>query len=172
MIRNVVDSINSLYSLTFEDVVLGVVHPHDNKGMLIPASSDGTAYPDAIPDSSRKSIMYWEDYGATTWRRTARYRFVEHRLRLVVWLNFDRIEESYEECIRQIHANLPRKIGNVLVEVTGQVPKSTDIFSRYDYQERKQYITYPYDVVALEVTVKYPEVKCPVPMDIDEDVSE
>ena len=161
MIRGIIDEINQRFDYTFKDVLLGVVHPHSNKGKVIPVTSDGVSHPEAVPDSARKSIVYWEDYGASTWRQTVRYRFVNHELRLLVWLNFDKIQIGYQECVGEIYRNLPRRIGNILVSPAGEVPKSTDLFARYDYQQRKQFITYPYDAFGITVLVKYPQLPCP-----------
>ncbi len=161
MIREIIDTVNEEFDYSFKDVLLGVVHPHDNKGKLIPATSDGVPVPEAIPDTSKTSIVYWEDYGATIWKHTVRYRYVEHEMRLIVWINFKKVDEDYDYCVREILSNLPRKVGNTLLFVSAHLPKSTEVFARYDYQERKQYITYPYDVIALTVRVRYPDMRCP-----------
>jgi hypothetical protein len=164
MIREIVDSINARLDYSYKDVLLGVVHPHSVKGKSMPITSDGVTHPEAVPDGSKASIVYWEDYGSRVIVQAVRYRFLEHTLRLVVWLNFDRIEQSYDECIRELMAAIPQKLGSVLIAKGGQVPKSTDIFARYDYKERKQYITWPYDVIALTIIVKYPDTGCYIPL--------
>lgn len=160
MIRKIIDDVNELLDYSYKDVLLGVVHPHDNKGKTIPADSKGTLYAQAIPDSTRTSIVYWEDHGSVTVRQHVRFRIIEHTMHLVVWLNFNKITQGYDECVSEILDTLPQRMGTVLFSVTGQLPKSTEIFTRYDYQERKQYITYPYDAIAFKVMVKYIETKC------------
>ena len=160
MIREIVKQINSQLDYTFKDVLVGIVHPHDLKGQMVPMASDGTTYPEAIPHSAKTSIVYWEDMGSRTAIQAVRYRYVEHDVRLVVWLNFDRIEQSYEDCIREIMGAVPQKIDRILIAKKGQEAKSNNIFARYGYEERKQYITWPYDVFAINISIKYPDTGC------------
>lgn len=160
MIRTIIDNLNTQLVYSFQETLLGVVHPHDNKGKVIPVVSDGSLTSEAVPDSLKESIVYWEDYGARTTLQTPRFRWVDHTMRLVVWLNFNKINDSYENCVEEMVANFPMKHGNAIAAITGQVPKNNDVFARYSYQDRKQYITWPYDAFALEVLVKYPDFGC------------
>lgn len=119
--------------------------------------SDGSLTSEAVPDSLKESIVYWEDFGARTTLQTSRYRWVNHLMRLVVWINFNKVSSPYDHCVEQMMANFPKKYDNTIITVVAQVLKSNEIFSRYSYQDRKQFITWPYDAFALDINVKYPD---------------
>lgn len=155
MIRQVIDRINARMDYSFKDILVGVVHPHVNKKDIIPKASDGTTYADAIPDSTKTSIVYWEDYGGRTIDSCSRYRRINHTVRIVVWVNFNKITQSFDTCVREILRNIPSRVGSTTIEVMESMQKGEELFSRYNYPEAKQYITHPYDVFAFMVSVKY-----------------
>lgn len=158
MIRQVINSINLDYS--FKDVCYGVVYPVFSKTGRVPGSQDGKFYQDAIPDSSRKSIVYWEDYGGSVVDSTVHRQRIRQDVRLVVWMNFDKIATPYEDCIVDIMQAVPRRVGSSSIALTGTLPKDVNLFNRYDYREGKQYISYPYDVIALNYQILYFRPKC------------
>jgi len=162
MIRDIISKVNNKMSYTFKDVLIGLVHPHLNKRDVIPKSSDGKTYPEAVPDGTKKSIVYWEDYGGKTIDACSRYRRVSHTVRIVVWLNFNKIETTFDDCVKEILRTIPRKVGTTTVSVTDHLHKDSSLFSRYTYDEGKQYITYPYDVFAFMVDVKYMDTLCSI----------
>lgn len=161
MIRQIIDELNFKLDYSFKDVLLGIVYPVLNKTQYIPGDRDGLIYKDAVPDDKKKSIVYWEDYGTTTKFSTPRYEKMQTRVRLVCWLNFSLIDwQGYDECIREIMQRIPKRTKNVAVIRKGQLPKTKDIFGRYNYREGKQYVAPPYDVFALEFDIVYINTYC------------
>lgn len=155
MIRQVIKDINSQFTLSYEDKKLGIVYPVLSKTQWLPGADNGLVYDDAIPDSSKKSILYWEDMGSRIIDKSAHYMQVGHLVRLIVWMNFNKIQGiTYDACVKEI-ALLKRKYGTTLLVPRGQVEKKVEIFSRYDYLDVKQYITYPYEVAAFDYEIKF-----------------
>lgn len=151
MIRSLIPDID--YS--FKDVYYGVVYPVYTKSGWLPGSRDGKFYNNAVPDSSKKSIVYWEDYGSRVIGRSSKQVRMSQRVKLVVWMNDSRISKPYQERVHEIMQAVPRRQGNTFFKLVGQLNKDIDIFQRYSYSEAQQYITYPYDVFALEYDVIY-----------------
>ncbi len=151
MIRDIIP----VLEYSFKDVYHGIVYPVQSKGIWVPGSRDGNVYKDAVPDSRKKSIVYWEDYGGEVYSRTARWQRIRQRVRLIVWLNEAKIETPYDDNIREILQAVPKRQGNTFFQLTGQHHKDIDIFERYEYGEAKQYITYPFDVAAFDYNILY-----------------
>lgn len=152
MIRNIIPTLE--YS--FEDVQYGIVYPVNSKGQWVPGSRDGKFYKDAVPDSSKRSIVYWEDFGGEVIDSCRQYQRVRQRVRLVVWMNFARITDmNYRQCVGEILRAIPRRSGSTLFTFVAQKHKDVNLFDRYDYNEAKQYITYPYDVAAFDFDILY-----------------
>jgi len=162
MIREVIRQINQRIDLTFEDKKLDLVYPVLNKTDWLPGSQDGLVYKDAVPDSSKRSILYWEDYGGRVVDSCARYQRFAHQIRVVVWFNFAMISKPYDDCVVELLRAIPRRFNGVTLKPVGYLPKKNDIFARYSYRDEKQYVTYPYDVVAIDFEVKYMSTLCPV----------
>ena len=164
MIRQIIDNINSKVDYSFKDVFYGVVYPIYNKDMYIPGSRSGEIYKDAVPDSSKKSIVYWEDWGTTTLESTKRWQSMQTEMRLIAWFNFSKIDKGYDECVNELLSVVPRKEGkHTRLFLQGMLPKTEDIFARYNYREGKQYMTAPFDVVALRYQVRYMNLPyCPI----------
>lgn len=161
MIRSVIDRINENISYSFEDVKHGVVYPVFHKNMWIPGDRNETGYTDAIPDQARQSILYWEDYGTTVLFNSPRYSRMQTSVRLVLWMNFRKIDIPYEDAINEIMRSIPKRIGNdVHIIRRGQQPKTMEIFSRYSYRDAKQYVAPPYDVLALNFDIRYMSTFC------------
>lgn len=162
MIRDVIRRINDRFDVSFEDKKLGLVYPVLNKTDWLPGSQNGLVYEDAVPNSSKKSIIYWEDYGGRVIDSSARYQRIQHSIRLVAWFNFNLITDPYDECVVELLRAIPRRVDQVTIKPSGFLPKKNDIFARYSYRDQKQYVTYPYDVVAIDFDVKYMSTLCPV----------
>jgi hypothetical protein len=162
MIRSIIDDINRGLDYSFRDVLKGIVYPVWAKTQYIPGSRDGHVYKDAVPDASRKSIVYWEDWGTTNLLNTPRYNRYQTAVRLVVWFNFDRLESTYDDCVREMLNAIPKRTGNeVFIMRNGQMNKGVEIFSRYNYPEGKQYVAPPYDVAAFHFNIRYMSTYCP-----------
>ena len=153
MIREIINNVVLDYS--FKDVQYGIVYPVFSKTGFVPGSQNGKEYNDAVPDSSRKSIVYWEDFGSSVIESNAHYWRVSQNMRLICWMNFDKINIDYEQCVGQLLYGVPKQSGNTLFRYQGQLPKDVNLFSRYNYRDGKTYILYPFDVVALKFNVIY-----------------
>ena len=173
--------LNEISALNWVDKTAGVVKPLrvNTKGgvekvypvYLNDATlCDSSTYTDLVPDSSKMSIIYFEDGGSDVIESGCKYTDMESSLKLVCWLNLKRINVAYTDAINiklNLINNIPSRIANtdwvtkISVMFESEDPKSADIFSEYTYDEAEhQYLIYPYDFFALNYKVKYS-----VPMD-------
>jgi hypothetical protein len=164
MIRSVIDSIDLQYS--FKDVCYRVVFPVFNKTGYVPGSINGKFYNDAVPNSSKESIVYWEDYGGNVVYRNTRHVRMQQTVRLVMWLNMGKITQGYDECVAEMLAAVPKVHGTSVFQLTEQIIRDEKVFSRYNYRDGKNYILWPYDVVAFVYHV-YHFQKCYMPPSSD-----
>lgn len=160
MIRSVIDDLDLQYS--FKDVCYGIVFPVFNKTGYVPGSIDGKFYNDAVPNSTKASIVYWEDYGGKVVYRNSRHVRMQQTVRLVVWLNMDEIEQEYDECVAEILRAVPQVVGTTVFQLTEELIRDEKIFSRYNYREGKNYLLWPFDAVAFVYNV-YHFQKCYTP---------
>ena len=133
---------------------------------------DSSRYTDMVPDSSKRSILYFEDGGVDVIESGCKYTDMEASLKLVCWVNLPRINNAYTnaEIIKlNLINSIPSRIANtdwvtkIRVIFDGEEPKSAGIFSEYTYDEAEiQYLIYPYDFFALNYKIRYS-----VPMDSD-----
>jgi len=119
-----------------------------------------------IPDSDKKSIMYWElgsapvvveDHNA--------YDIYEAGLKLVCWFNYQKVDpDMYDPAflIAEIKQAIPFKIGSfecltvVTCNCTGEDGNKGEIFSPYTYHEpESQFYKYPYDYFVLNFDISY-----------------
>lgn len=121
---------------------------------------------DYVPDSTKMSIIYFEDRGVTF--RECKGQAIEFTANflLVCWFNYKLIDQTMTNS-SQIVGNLIKylplgnmgTIGyamNVFLEVASQEPNDGAVFNRYTYSEPiSQYITYPYGYVALSLRADY-----------------
>ena len=169
-----------LQGLPFADRLAGLVRTvtitgEDGKRKAFPVAcnvtnADCTAgrYQDLVPDSSRKSVMYFEDGGTVLTGLLKGDPQFRSTIRLIGWLNLKKM--GLTDCdfattaITNIIKNLPwaefnsPANGFVRVKLTGLnvLEKSSAIFSRYTYDEAvTQYLLYPYDYFGLNLTVEY-----------------
>lgn len=118
------------------------------------------------PDSTKKSIMYWE-VGSPPDLIEAHnaYNSYQATLKLVCWFNYQKVDpDMYDESflIAEIKKTIPFKIGSFdcLAAVTcnheGQDENKGDIFSAYTYNEQEtQFFTYPYDYFVMNFEITY-----------------
>jgi len=133
---------------------------------------DSSTYTDLVPDSSKMSILYFEDGGSEVIESGCKYTDMETSLKLVCWLNLKRINVDYTDALDiklNLINNIPASIDNtdwvtkIRVMFGSEEVKSADIFSEYTYDEAEhQYLIYPYDYFALNYRIKYS-----IPMDSD-----
>jgi hypothetical protein len=122
---------------------------------------------DMIPDSQYKGMLYFEDRGSGVGARRASAQQYQSDLRLVCWLNTERISGEPDmtlsgKAINQIIGILTKRIPvvspflNINVVVTRIPEQSANIFSPYDYPEgRTQYLFSPYDFFAIDLRVSF-----------------
>ena len=121
---------------------------------------------DLIPDSSKRSVIYFEDNGVRSVGAQGNLQNFESSLRLVGWLNMAKLGRN--DCsitpavIASILAAVPVTYlnSNPLVRVKidpGTIePKTPAIFSRYTYDETvTQYLLHPYDYFAINFVTKF-----------------
>jgi len=126
------------------------------------------------PDSSKKSVLYWEVLQGFTDRgndgQQRRRRVLQGRARLVGWLNAAKLGKTQcntaADAMRSIvpilyqdfkAAALPALFENSRIEfnLIGEQPKSRAIFSPYDYDKNIDgFLLYPYDYFAVDVEIK------------------
>ena len=121
-----------------------------------------------VPDSKLKSLIYFEDNGASPNGKTSRGLTFTGSIRLVCWLNNDKLgvtgcnSSSYATAqlvtlllqVKNINGQTPLNL--ITVDDIAIPRKDSSIFSRYSYNElTNQYLLYPYDYFALDLTVTY-----------------
>lgn len=177
-----------LMGLSFLDVVAGIVQPvidtkfkvTDNTAIQkkLPVAYDvsgkGTALGmerQLVPDQSKKSILYFEDFGSVTDTRpgvkAGTLSFISN-IRLVFWMNkvncgFDKYAEVSLMCIDQILHRLTSSsaingdgITRLFVYNPRVLIQDSSVFSRYNYDEAVvQYLRPPFEYFAIDLVCKY-----------------
>ena len=131
-----------------------------------------------VPDSKKRSIIYFEDFGTSLARNNDNYIDCSSNLRLVCWFNYNKIGQYHEPSLIALNIlkHLPTVLGNfdnligVRCEVTRQAENDANCFNRYTYyEEQSQYLTYPYDYVCFDIVATYRiRVDCIDDLTIDE----
>ena len=168
--------VENLASLTIVDKITGIVKPakvyinNVVKTYPIAYNTDPDVCSqsqllDFVPDSSKRSIIYFEDYGTSQVKLENQKAYWQATFRLIVWFNYKKILPVMSEpslIALNVLNLIPGDLGNfdnlqgVFVEVTSQLPNDVSPFSRYSYQEeRTQYVTYPYDYVAFVLRAEF-----------------
>lgn len=165
-----------LNTLPFKDVLEGLVRPAKVvKGgvektfpltyNINPNTCSNGQLLALTPDSTKRSIIYFEDGGTTLRGEDGGYLLLTTSLKLICWFNYKRIDTTlYESAIialnilKLIPDRLPNNVPylGILIRFTGQDSRESNPFTKYTYDEpRTQFITYPYDWVALNFAVDY-----------------
>lgn len=139
------------------------VFPIDFNNLADPCNS--SVYLDFVPDSSKMSIIYFEDQGIEVVNSGCTFTDCTASLKIVCWANLVRINADYTDAlllkldlIKNIPARLPNDdwVTKILATFTGEDTKSPAIFGNYTYDETMtQYLIYPYDYFALNYSVKF-----------------
>lgn len=120
------------------------------------------------PDSSKKSVIYFEDFGSQVTRegRNGAQSYIS-TIRLVAWLNRERLTgDAYTSisgyCIAAICRRLDLKFENTgifqrLRVNPSRIPiQDASLFSRYTYDEaERQYLLPPFEVFAIDFSCSY-----------------
>jgi len=129
---------------------------------------DKSTYKDLIPDSSKRSVMYFEDIGGIQFLRRERNDLVfEAKIRLVVWLNQQKLGKNECSVSAPIMAHLIAKLQTtspfnnppytkMSIHVAAIAQKNPAIFGKYTYDEAvMQFLMYPFDYFAIDLLVDY-----------------
>lgn len=123
-----------------------------------------------IPEHSRRSIFYFEDYGTSSQpARTPSVQNFVSNLRLVAWINNHALfsttfEDNRTQMMTMILQALgiggnPTNAGNfrrMSISVTRLPVADASLFSKYNYDETIiQYLMPPYSCFAIDLAVKY-----------------
>lgn len=121
-----------------------------------------------IPDSSRRSIIYFEDFGVQAAGGVRMATAFNSSLRLVCWLNRANIlQDTYQEITGRCQAAIigkvchknPETVGmfqRLTINVAKILPQDAGIFSRYTYDEtQRQYLRPPFEFFAIDLTCKF-----------------
>jgi hypothetical protein len=175
-------------SLDFVDKIAGLVSPmtfemRDKDNNMVEKTfpiaccvsamdCKGGSYNELMPDSTYKTVIYFEDQGVSFQRAESNWKYYQSNLRLVCWINIALILgddcKSGTACtysahiIAEIIRALPRfpenhsPFDHVYSEITGQEVRNPSIFSAYTYDEKHtQYLMYPYDYFALNIQTNF-----------------
>jgi hypothetical protein len=131
------------------------------------------AYNELMPDSAYKTVIYFEDGGVSFEKYESNWKYYRSTLRLVCWINIEKITESGEckseipctyaaHIIAEIIRELPAFPENhapfdfVYSEITDQIIRSPSIFGAYTYDEKhSQYLLAPFDYFALTINTDF-----------------
>lgn len=172
--------VSTLSSINFVDRIGGIVIPLTvNKnigdgidGKILPValnSLKGTCNPSRYesynPDSTKKSVLYFENNGHTVLSDNMGFITKQLNVRLVAWFNLPKINSTLtdaDDLKDIIISTMPEWIANVgnasgiRILLTGEEVRSPAIFSAYSYDEaEKQYLIYPFDYFALNYQITY-----------------
>jgi hypothetical protein len=180
MVNLIVDQIVTglKLDLSFVDKITGIVKPAkvdiDGKGTIKtfpvayntdPTTCNDSELLDFVPDSSKISIIYFEDRGTTLNRMENQSLYFTSNFTLVCWFNYKRLVGNMTNpslIVGNVIKYLPVVMGNispligVVLSVTGQQDNTGGVFSKYTYiEEQSQFITYPYGYFALDMQAEY-----------------
>lgn len=121
-----------------------------------------------IPDSSRKSMIYFEDFGISANGRLHGQTGFISSIRLVCWLNrANLVGDDYKaisgRCMASIIDSLagrnPENVGiftRLTVDVARIPPQDAGLFGRYTYNETdRQYLRPPFEFFGIDLSCKY-----------------
>ena len=121
-----------------------------------------------IPDSRRKSIIYFEDYGITQTEKKHTMFGYNSSLRLICWMNRallvgDMYTEISGRCMAMIIEKLagknPENIGmfsQLRIDVARIPPQDPALFNRYTYSEPdRQYLRPPFEFFGIDFSSRF-----------------
>ena len=165
-------------SLNWIETIEGIVKPltYRQKGgnvVTIPAVINATPslctqgkYLDLVPNTNKKSIIYFEDNGfEPTESFTCHYLRFTSVLRLICWVNLKLINQTYnsttlleQSIIKAIDYQLANNSPyvKIITQLNSVLRKAAELFSGYSFDEvLSQYITYPYDCFGMDWQVDF-----------------
>lgn len=130
------------------------------------AECDDNMLKDLVPNSERRSIIYFEDQGVGFIGTDGPGFRYQARFRLVAWLNLRKFESAgcdlsglITHNILSLISELPINSGpylNTRITPIGMPAKLPNIFSPYTYREtEKQFLMHPYDYFAIDFKAEF-----------------
>ena len=120
------------------------------------------------PDSSRKSIIYFEDFGIASTGRLHGQTGFSSNLRLICWLNrANLVGDTYTEISGRCMASIidllagrsPQNVGmftRLTVDVARIPQQDAALFGRYTYNEPdRQYLRPPFEFFGIDLVCKF-----------------
>lgn len=127
-----------------------------------PTTPNAWTYADLVPNSSKKSVFYFEDRGLKVSGKSGKGFEMQSNLRLVGWLNSNYPPGSDALAVAHVLNALPEHPfnapGYTRISVTpGAILGTEDnIFSKYTYDEKlRQYLMKPYSAFAIDLTINF-----------------
>jgi hypothetical protein len=121
-----------------------------------------------IPDSFKKSIIYFEDFGITVTGRVHGMVAYSSNLRLICWINRanlvgDHYQEISGRCMASIVDALltrnPENVGmftRLIVNIARIPPQDAALFGKYTYDEAtRQYLRPPFEFFGIDLIATY-----------------
>jgi len=121
-----------------------------------------------LPDGSRKSLIYFEDWGTAVLPRLHGQTGYNSNIRLVCWLNrANLVGDHYKMVAGRMMASIvdtlagknPENVDMFIrlqVEVVRIPPQDAGLFGRYTYREEdRQYLRPPYEFFGIDFSCKY-----------------
>lgn len=124
-------------------------------------------YKDLVPNSRKRSILYWVDYGNTMVKREGENFTFQARLKLIGWVNLEKFKNVTgctltHKLVASIIQAIPTNFENfgifqsTKIRYKGEDPKNAQIFAGYTYSEEvNQYLLYPYDYFAMNFEIEF-----------------
>ncbi len=138
-------------------------------------------YLDLVPDSRKRSIIYFEDFGSRPVSFDRNKIQWESNVRLICWVNMNLFNTNACSISPALIVDVLKSIPkgrfnesdhtNILIRFNGEIPKDSRIFSRYSYDEAVNgYLLFPFDYFALSFKVFHDtDENCFDPIDIKDD---
>lgn len=179
MINDIANILKSqIEDLNWIETIEGIVKPlkyrqKGGKEVTIPAVINATPtlcqqgkYLDLLPDTKKKSIIYFEDGGFDEIDSfSCHYLRYEAILKLICWVNLKLINQTYNSTTlleQSIIKAIPYQITNsspyikITATMNKMLKKGADLFTDYSHDEiQSQFITYPYDCFGIEWKVEF-----------------
>lgn len=177
---------NKLVGLPFADVLAGMVQTvtttdMDEQNVTVVVKKAPVSYDTnignkecigqeqyLIPNSNRKSLIYFEDFGISFIGRSHNMAQYSSSIRLICWMNrANLVGSTYQEVSGPAMAAIvdrlaglnPINVGmftRLTVEVRTIPPQDAGLFGRYTYNEQdRQYLRPPFEFFGIDLICKY-----------------
>jgi len=124
-------------------------------------------YKDLVPNSRKKGVLYFEDYGTMPSGRKGGYFDYNSKIRLVCWINNKLIQGNTCKSINHVLVTQIRKtlekgyfndteFSKIRVTATNIIENEYRLFERYTYpKDVLKYLMHPYEAFGIDFMVEY-----------------